>query len=183
MSLLRRIGKIVFTWYTKGKRGRSHYVFVVDNCWHPWGLWISSEYYLSKLHLGLNISIKLNKLLINAFVIFSSPHRPFETSFHDCWPEAVKRRRCYNQYHTPSSDLEPSGKEEERPASQQLEARHWGRAQAARYKLDRSSKISPEQRAMAWGRRWPMLHTEPRAFVVILVATCWLLVATSSSSN
>ena len=82
MSPLRRIGKIVFTWYTKGKRGRSHYVFVVDNCWHPWGLWISSEYYISKSHLGLNISIKLNKLLIDAFVIFSSPHRPFETSFH-----------------------------------------------------------------------------------------------------
>ena len=82
MSLLRCNGKTVFTWYTRGKRGRSHYVFVVNNCWHPWGLWISSEYYISKLHLGLNISIKLNKLLIDAFVIFSSPHRPFETSFH-----------------------------------------------------------------------------------------------------
>ena len=28
------------------------------------------------------------------------------------------------QHHTPSSDLEPAGEEEERPASQQLEARH-----------------------------------------------------------
>ena len=28
------------------------------------------------------------------------------------------------QHHTPSSDLEPAGKEEERPALQQLEARH-----------------------------------------------------------
>ena len=28
------------------------------------------------------------------------------------------------QHHTPSPDLEPAGKEEERPASQQLEARH-----------------------------------------------------------
>ena len=77
------------------------------------------------------------------------------------------------QHHTPSSDLEPAGKEEERPASQQLEARHWGRAQAARYKLDRSSKISPEQSAMARGRRWPMLHTEPRALVVVVFLNAW----------
>ena len=28
------------------------------------------------------------------------------------------------QHHTPSPDLEPAGEEEERPASQQLEARH-----------------------------------------------------------
>ena len=67
------------------------------------------------------------------------------------------------QHHTPSSDLELAGREEERPASQQLEARHWGRAQAARYKLDRSSKISSEQSAMARGRQWPMLHMEPQA--------------------
>ena len=76
-------------------------------------------------------------------------------------------------HHTPSSDLELAGKEEERPASQQLEVRHWGRAQAARYKLDRSSKISPEQSAMARGRRWPMLHTEPRALVVVVFLNAW----------
>lgn len=29
-----------------------------------------------------------------------------------------------NQHHTPSPILEPAGEEEERPASQQLEARH-----------------------------------------------------------
>ena len=29
-----------------------------------------------------------------------------------------------SQHHTPSPDLEPAGEEEERPASQQLEARH-----------------------------------------------------------
>ena len=28
------------------------------------------------------------------------------------------------QHHTPSPDLEPAGEEKERPASQQLEARH-----------------------------------------------------------
>ena len=33
------------------------------------------------------------------------------------------------QHHTPSPDLEPAGEEEERPASQQLEARHWSRAE------------------------------------------------------
>ena len=69
------------------------------------------------------------------------------------------------QHHTPSSDLEAAGKEEERPASQQLGARHWGRAQAARYKLDRCSKISPEQSAMARGHQWPMLHVVSQAWV------------------
>ena len=42
----------------------------------------------------------------------------------------ILRRKCgwightLRKHHTPSPDLEPSGEEEERPASQQLEARH-----------------------------------------------------------
>nr|KAG5696736.1 hypothetical protein BaRGS_028856 [Batillaria attramentaria] len=32
------------------------------------------------------------------------------------------------QHHTPSPDMEPAGEKEERPASHQLEAGHWGRA-------------------------------------------------------
>ena len=40
-----------------------------------------------------------------------------------------------------------------------------GRAQAARYILDRSSKISPEQSAMARGHQWPMLHMVSQAWV------------------
>ena len=40
-----------------------------------------------------------------------------------------------------------------------------GRAQAPRYKLDRSSKISPEQSAMARSHQWPMLHMVSQAWV------------------
>ena len=64
------------------------------------------------------------------------------------------------QHHTPSPDLEPAGEEEERPASQQLEARHWSRAETAGDQLVRNDKSSPEQSAMAGGRWWPMLHWE-----------------------
>ena len=35
------------------------------------------------------------------------------------------------QHHTPSPDLEPTGEEEERLAPQQVEARHWSRAETA----------------------------------------------------
>ena len=38
---------------------------------------------ISKLHLDLNISIKLNKMLIDEFVIFFSLHEPFEASFYE----------------------------------------------------------------------------------------------------
>ena len=64
------------------------------------------------------------------------------------------------QHHTPSPDLEPAGEEEERPASQQLEARHWSRAETAGDQLVWNDKSSPEQSAMAGGRWWPMLHWE-----------------------
>ena len=64
------------------------------------------------------------------------------------------------QHHTPSPDLEPAGEEEERPASQQLEARHWSRAETAGDQLVLNDKSSPEQSAMAGGRWWPMLHWE-----------------------
>ena len=67
------------------------------------------------------------------------------------------------QHHTPSSDLEPAEEEEERPASQQLEARHWSRAETAGDQLVRNDKSSPEQSAMAGGHWWPMLHWERRA--------------------
>ena len=53
------------------------------------------------------------------------------------------------QHHTPSRDLEPAGEEEERLASQQLEARHWSRAETAGDQLVRNDKSSPEQSAMA----------------------------------
>ena len=38
---------------------------------------------ISKLHLDLNISIKLNEMLIDEFVIFFSLHEPFEASFYE----------------------------------------------------------------------------------------------------
>ena len=47
-----------------------------------------------------------------------------------------------------------------RPASQQLEARHWSRAETAGDQLVRNDKSSPEQSAMAGGCWWPMLHWE-----------------------
>ena len=56
------------------------------------------------------------------------------------------------QHHTPNPDLEPAGEEEERPASQQLEARHRSRAETAGDQLVRNDKSSPEQSAMAGGR-------------------------------
>ena len=63
---------------------RPLYVFVVNNCLHGTNiisdsyLW-GSENCISKfiLHLGLNISIRLNEMLLDAFVIVFSPHRPF----------------------------------------------------------------------------------------------------------
>ena len=64
------------------------------------------------------------------------------------------------QHHTPSSDLEPAGEEEERPVSQQMEAKHSSRAETAGDQLVRNDKSSPEQSAMARGRRWPMLNWE-----------------------
>ena len=53
------------------------------------------------------------------------------------------------QHHTPGPDLEPAGQEEERLASQQLETRHWGSAEAAVDKLDRSSDSNPESMVYA----------------------------------
>ena len=64
------------------------------------------------------------------------------------------------QHHTPSPDLEPTGEEEGRPASQQLETRHWSRAETASVQLVWDGQSSPKQCAMARGRRWPMLHRE-----------------------
>ena len=52
------------------------------------------------------------------------------------------------QHHMPSPDLEPAGKVEERLALQQLEVRHWNRAETARDQLDWHGQISPEQSAM-----------------------------------
>ena len=37
---------------------------------------------MSKLHLGLNISIKLNEILIDVFMVFFRLHGPFEVSFY-----------------------------------------------------------------------------------------------------
>ena len=39
--------------------------------------------YISKLHLDLNISIKLNEMLMDEFVISFSLHEPFEASFYE----------------------------------------------------------------------------------------------------
>ena len=44
-------------------------------------------------------------------------------------------------------------------ASQQLEVRHWSRAETAGDQPVRNDKSSPEQSALAGGR-WPMLHRE-----------------------
>ena len=57
-------------------------------------------------------------------------------------------------------DLEPAREEKERLASQQLEARHWSRAETAGDQLVRNDQSSLEQRAMAGGHWWPMLHQE-----------------------
>ena len=67
--------------------GRPQYVFVVDNCWHETNKSYevreqSSENCISTLHLSLNISIKLNEMLIDAFVVFFHPHGPFEAPFY-----------------------------------------------------------------------------------------------------
>ena len=62
------------------------------------------------------------------------------------------------QHHTPSPDLEPTGEEKEKPALQQLEARHRSRAETARDQLVQNDQSSLEQSAMARGRWWPMLH-------------------------
>ena len=48
------------------------------------------------------------------------------------------------QHHTLSPDLEPAREEEERPASQQLEARHWSRAETAGDQLVRNDKSRTE---------------------------------------
>ena len=55
------------------------------------------------------------------------------------------------QHHMPSPELEPTGEEKERPASQQLEARHWSRAETAGDQLVRNDQSGPEQSAMAGG--------------------------------
>ena len=34
-------------------------------------------------YFGLNISIKLNEMLIRAFVVFFRPHEPLEVSFYE----------------------------------------------------------------------------------------------------
>ena len=44
------------------------------------------------------------------------------------------------QHHKPSPDLEPTGEEKERPASQQMEVRHWSRAETAGDQLVRDEK-------------------------------------------
>ena len=47
----------------------------------------------SKLNLGLNIPKKLNKMLIDSFVVFFLLHGPFEASFYEITvlPEDIKR--------------------------------------------------------------------------------------------
>ena len=85
--------------------GSPHSVFVVDHCWHRTNKVNedreeSSENCISSLHLGLNISVKLNERLIYAFVLFFHPHGPFEASLYKnhFWPEAVTKRKgvCFS---------------------------------------------------------------------------------------
>ena len=64
------------------------------------------------------------------------------------------------EHYTPSPDLEPAGEDEERSASQHLEARHYSRAETARDQLVWNGPNSLQQSAMARGCRWPMLHRE-----------------------
>ena len=52
--------------------GWPHYVFVVNNCWHATNK--TSENCICKLHLGLNISPKLNKMLREYLVKLFSLH-------------------------------------------------------------------------------------------------------------
>ena len=53
------------------------------------------------------------------------------------------------QYYTAGPDLGPAGKEDERAASQHLEARHRGRIEAPGEQLEWSNKSSPESGALA----------------------------------
>ena len=53
------------------------------------------------------------------------------------------------QHYTPSPDLEPAREEEERLASQQLEVRHWSRAETARDQLVRNDQSNPKQSVIA----------------------------------
>ena len=73
---------------------------------------------------------------------------------------------------TPSGSQHPAPHAKFWPGTRRERGREAGLATAggetlsqnssSKYKLDRSSKISAEQSAMARGRRWPMLHMEPR---------------------
>ena len=65
------------------------------------------------------------------------------------------------KHHMPDPDLEPTGKGEERPASQLLEARHGGTAETAGIQLDKSGSNSPEEDGLTAHCGWPML--KPRA--------------------
>ena len=38
---------------------------------------------MSKFHLGLNISTKLNEMLLDSFVVYFRLHGPFEASFYE----------------------------------------------------------------------------------------------------
>ena len=48
-------------------------------------------------YFGLNISIKLNEMLIRAFMVFFRPHEPLEVSPYEItfgrWPRRGKRER------------------------------------------------------------------------------------------
>ena len=79
--------------------------------------------------------------------------------------DRTRHQEASIQQHTPSPDLEPAGGEKERPTSQQLEARHWSRAETARDQLVWNGESSPEQSATAGSRWWPMLHRERCALV------------------
>ena len=68
-----------------GTKHKQTTLFVVNYSWHETnkiyeGHEQSSENYISKLHLGLNISMTINEVLIDAFVVFFCLHGPFEGS-------------------------------------------------------------------------------------------------------
>ena len=85
--------------------GSPHSVFVVDHCWHRTNKVKedreeSSESCISSLHLGLNISIKLNERLIYAFESFFSSLWAVWSVFlqNHFWQEAVTKRKrvCFS---------------------------------------------------------------------------------------
>jgi hypothetical protein len=84
-------------------------------------------------------------------------------------------QKTKSQHHTPRSGLKPKGQEEQGQALQQMQATHWGRDEGARYQLDRTSKISPEQGALARCRGCLCSSKCYRPISKLVIRTCLVI--------